>query len=161
MPALHYDPINHCHVISVPPVHSHVLQHLIFFSGQPTMMYPFGHCKWLSCVVACCNCGIDMHSRMFVAVCIASTFLSMPGISVSLFSVPCLYGGWSILQSGKLWSTTNNSRAAGRVFTLQTQMPQPHTPLPGIHQLQWWESSETQWTMQPKFQCWCQKSCPQ
>ena len=30
---------------------------------------------------------VDMHFRMFVAVCIVSTFISMPVISVPLFSV--------------------------------------------------------------------------
>ena len=63
------------------------------FSGQPTMIYPFSHCKWSSCVVACCNCGSDMHSGMSLAVCIVSTSISMPYISASLFSV------WLCLES--------------------------------------------------------------
>ena len=86
------------------------------FSGQPTIMYPFIYCKCSSCVVACCKHGIDMHSGIFVAVCIVSTFISMPGIFASLFSEwlclesqsamkrsgPCLYNiltwNWCILR---------------------------------------------------------------
>ena len=57
------------------------------FPGQPMMMHPFWHCKRSSCAVACYNCGTDMHSMMFVAVHIVSTFISMSGISASLFSL--------------------------------------------------------------------------
>ena len=57
------------------------------FSGHPMMMYPFSHCKWSPCEVACCNCCIDMYSQMFVTVCMGSTFTFMPDISVSLFSL--------------------------------------------------------------------------
>ena len=79
----------------------------------------------------------------------------------SLKSLPCLHGGWFILQSGKLLSITYNSRAACKALTLQTQMLQPHMPLPGVHQLQWWEPCETQCMMQSTFQCQYQKSNPQ
>ena len=64
-----------------------------------------------------------------------------------------------ILQSSKLWSITNYSRAAWRVFTSQTQILQPHTSPLDIHQLQWWEFCRTQWTMQPIL--WCHRPCPQ
>ena len=63
------------------------------FSGQPMMMYPFSHCKWLSCEVACCNYCFDMHSGMFVTLCMVSTLTFMPGISAFLFSL------WLCLES--------------------------------------------------------------
>ena len=52
-------------------------------------------------MVASANCGIDMHSGMFAAVCIFSTFISMPGISASLFSVwLCLESQYAMKRSG-------------------------------------------------------------
>ena len=62
-------------------------------SGQPMMLHPFIHCKWSSCEVAFCSCCIDMHSGMFAAVCMVSTFTFMPGICASLFSL------WLCLES--------------------------------------------------------------
>ena len=50
-------------------------------SGHPAMMYPSSHCKCWSCTVTCCICVIDMHSGMFIDICIVSTLTSMPHIS--------------------------------------------------------------------------------
>ena len=80
------------------------------FSGHPLITYPFSHCKWLSCAVACCNCDIDIHSGMFVAVCMASKFTSMPGFSAPLLSV------WFCLESQ---SVMNRSGPGCIIFWLR------------------------------------------
>ena len=77
-------------------------------------------------------------------------------------SLPFLHGGWFLLRFNKLWSITYTSRAACRAITpTDTDAHSPHTLLPGVHQLWWWEPYKIQWMMQPFFQCWCQKSNPQ
>ena len=69
------------------------------FSGHPTMIYPISHCKWTSCAVARCICGTDMDLGMFVIVCIASTFMSIPCISASLFSEWLCLDSQSVMKS--------------------------------------------------------------
>ena len=56
-------------------------------SGHPAMIRFFNFWRWLSCVDACCITATDMHSRMSVALCIASTQMSKSFIGLSLPSM--------------------------------------------------------------------------
>ena len=69
----------------------------LLFSGQSMMMYPFSHCKWSSCMVAWCNCCIDIHSGMFAAVCMANLHF-MLGISASLFFLQLCLESQSVMN---------------------------------------------------------------
>ena len=91
MPVLHYDPINHCHVIFEWPISSYISLYLVFNFSPSCDDVPFSHSKCSSCPVTCCICRIDKHSGMFVDICIASTLMSIHTMYFSsLFSV-CLY----------------------------------------------------------------------
>ena len=68
-------------------------------SGQPVIIIPFSCCRWLSHDNACCISAIDTHSGISIAVCMASTQMSMPFIGLCFPSVWLCLNSLSAMKS--------------------------------------------------------------
>ena len=71
---------------------------LSLLSGQPVIIIPFSCCRWLFSDDAYCISAIDTHSGISIAVCMASTLMSMPFIGLSFPSVQLCLNSLSAMK---------------------------------------------------------------
>ena len=80
VPALQSHTVYDCQVTLIRPVWSYVNVQLIS-CVWPICIYNTFRCwRCSSCAIACCTCNMDMHFGMSVALCMASTLMSMSQI---------------------------------------------------------------------------------
>ena len=67
--------------------------------GHPVIIKPLRHCKWSSCVDACCICVMDMHSGMSVMLCMAPILTSISLIGLSFPSMWLCHNNQSAINN--------------------------------------------------------------